>query len=151
MRKILTAVAAAAALTLSACSGVSDIAPDKPKPSTEQPDPVDAAPEYESPDPEPVLPTPEDFEIDLTVLSEQCFGSAGCNVTFRITPTYVGSGAIDEVQATVIYEVTGAESPITNSFELLGNGTYNYQPEEMASTPSASAELSAEVVEVLGN
>ena len=37
------------------------------------------------------LPAPEDFEISVRVTEKQCFGSAGCNVSFTIDPTYVGS------------------------------------------------------------
>src|SRR4029453_5116766 len=32
-----------------------------------------------------------DFEIGIKILEKKCFGSAGCSVTYRIKPKYVGT------------------------------------------------------------
>lgn len=32
-----------------------------------------------------------DFEIGIKILENRCFGSAGCSVTYRIKPRYVGT------------------------------------------------------------
>jgi hypothetical protein len=32
-----------------------------------------------------------DSELGIKILEKKCFGSAGCSVTYRIKPTYVGT------------------------------------------------------------
>jgi hypothetical protein len=36
-------------------------------------------------------PEPSDFELTVKTLSKQCFGSAGCNITYRIQAGWDGS------------------------------------------------------------
>jgi hypothetical protein len=36
-------------------------------------------------------PRKSDFEIGIKILEKKCFGSAGCSVTYRIKPEYVGT------------------------------------------------------------
>jgi hypothetical protein len=36
-------------------------------------------------------PRKSDFEIEIKILEKKCFGSAGCSVTHRIKPKYVGT------------------------------------------------------------
>jgi len=48
------------------------------------------------------VPTVSDFSLSIKVLSSQCFGSAGCNVTYRVKVTYSGE-PLDLSQS---YEVT---------------------------------------------
>jgi heme/copper-type cytochrome/quinol oxidase subunit 2 len=101
--------------------------------------------------PEPaVIPEPGDFLVDITVLSEQCFGSAGCNVTYRATPSYVGTGD-PEGQYTVIYELAGPEDgPLTGNFTAdFDTDTLEYNVEDFTGTPSSDTELVATVTEVL--
>jgi hypothetical protein len=95
-------------------------------------------------------PKPADFKVGIKIRKKQCFGSAGCNVTFQIDPSYVGDqdlptkGIIE-----VTYEVTGDESgPIINTFTVDGEGTAHYTKEEDASTPSAKTKLKAKVTDV---
>lgn len=96
----------------------------------------------------PPLPSPEDFAIELRILSKQCFGSAGCNVSYSIEPVYLGSEPLDDVSATVTYEVLGGDSgPQINSFTLDGD-TITYREEEFISIPSSSTELKIEVTDV---
>jgi len=103
----------------------------------------------EAPPPPPVEPKPADFTIPLKILSKQCFGSAGCNVTFRIAPAYSGPALPVDKTYRVIYTVSGDESgPQTNSFTLTGEQA-EYQSEESASTRSAGVALVAKVTEVL--
>jgi len=99
----------------------------------------------------PALPKPEDFSIAITVLEKKCFGSAGCSVTYRIVPSYLGLAPLTSARTlTVIYEVTGGESPQTNRFTLTGESV-RYQPEERIDTDSSSATLTAKVVKILDN
>jgi hypothetical protein len=107
-----------------------------------------------SPEPSPeeavIRLAPKDFEIELKTLEKQCFGSAGCNVTFRIDPIYVGSSPLpDTGTIEVIYEVRGGEdSPQINTFTISG-GQAEYDAEEFASTTSESAVLTARATEVI--
>jgi hypothetical protein len=97
---------------------------------------------------QPYVPRPEDFELEVQVLEQQCFGSAGCNVTFRIGVAYNG-GTIYEGEGpyTVVYSVTGTDDPFVGRFSLLS--PYEYEAtEEFVSTPQG-AKLKAVVTQVL--
>jgi hypothetical protein len=91
-------------------------------------------------------PDPADFTIAIDVLSKECFGSAGCNVTFRIDPTYTGGRDPNNLEIT--YEVLGGEDPMIDTFTIDGNGTATFDDEAMISTASSSATLTAKVVKV---
>lgn len=93
--------------------------------------------------------TPADFVVTLTLTEQKCFGSAGCNVNYRVeTPAYIGtaplptSGTIE-----VTYKVLGAEDPIMESFTVSG-GQVRWTEEGYASTQNADVELTAEVTAV---
>lgn len=104
--------------------------------------------------PEPVsdadLPDTEDFAIELRTTEKQCFGSAGCNVTVTIDPTYVGVSELPDSFA-VTYEVRGGEDgPQVNTFTVEGD-TISYDSEERISTSDTDAELEAVVTDVFSN
>ena len=97
-------------------------------------------------------PKPKDFKIGIKILTKECFGSAGCNITYRIKPEYVGSQAFPDSGTTeVTYEVTGGEDTITNTFEIDSAGTAHFDKEEIASTEASSDKLSAKATEVSYN
>jgi hypothetical protein len=76
----------------------------------------------EAPD---IYPTPMDFKIDVIVTKENCFGTAGCNITYEIDPNYVGTRPIKTMtkkRYRVLYEINGGDSPQSNSF-VVTNGT----------------------------
>lgn len=100
--------------------------------------------------PETITLSPDDFKVGIKILEKQCFGSAGCNVTFRIDPQYLGFEPIpDEAIVEVIYEVRGGEdSPWINNFTITG-GQAEFDSEEFTSTSSSSAKLTAEATEVI--
>lgn len=97
-------------------------------------------------------PSKGDFALGVKILSKQCFGSAGCNVTFRIKPSYVGTqdlpgtGTIE-----VSYRVKGGEDPVENTFTIDGDGTAHFESQESASTTSSSKKLTAVVTDVEWN
>ncbi len=94
-------------------------------------------------------PGPSDFKLDVVTLSKQCFGSAGCNVTYRIQVTYTGPETPDPTRTfDVIYNVTGAESTITNHFTVTGTSV-STQASEFTSTNSDGAVLVATATSVL--
>jgi hypothetical protein len=93
--------------------------------------------------------TPEagDFELTVKTLSKQCFGSAGCTVTYRIQAGWDGSYDPDKTYE-VVYEVRGDESgPQTNNFTITSD-EYQISQEEIASTRSSGVKLTARVVSV---
>lgn len=91
-------------------------------------------------------PDPSEFTLAIVVLEKECFGSAGCNVKYRIDPTYTGSRPAVDLEIT--YEVSGAEDPIINTFTIDELGTASFDSEETASTASSSDELTATVTAV---
>lgn len=93
-------------------------------------------------------PQPTDFAIEIIETRRACFGSAGCNVTYTINPTYVGTSLPDRSKSyTIIYDVVGTEDPTTGSVKLSGD-TFTFQEENSTSVP-AGAVLSAVVTRVL--
>lgn len=106
-----------------------------------------AAPTTKAPSRTPV--TAADFRIDTTVLKKKCFGSAGCNVTYTIDPTFLGvTGALEGRSFKVIYEVTGGEDPEIGNFSLTGTNM-RYAESSSISTPSSDAVLTAQVTSVV--
>ncbi|MET7671473.1 hypothetical protein [Micromonospora luteifusca] len=99
--------------------------------------------------PAPVYDTPTkgDFKLKVKTLRKQCFGSAGCNITYRIDVTYVGDGLDPSSTYEVTYEVKGAEDPIINTFEVTGDSA-SVQQEETASTKRSGDKLTAVATDV---
>lgn len=90
---------------------------------------------------------PADFKIGIKVLKQSCFGSAGCNVTYRIDPQYVGPGTLNGSYE-VTYQVTGGEDgPQINTFTIEGT-TATYDQQEVASTKTTKPVLVATVTSV---
>ncbi|MGH3516452.1 MAG: hypothetical protein ACRDQ7_03365 [Haloechinothrix sp.] len=141
-----------AAMLLGVGVGAISVGADKPTspgtvPTTEGDEPVADIPE---PEPDPVtLPEPEDFEVGIKVLEKQCFGSAGCHITFRIEPSYLGINPIpDDQTISVIYEVKGgSDGPQINTFTITGD-TASFDAEEFLSTDSSSVTLTAAATDV---
>jgi hypothetical protein len=99
-----------------------------------------AASTYDTPD-------VSDFELTVKTLSKQCFGSAGCSITYRIQAGWDGSYDPDRTYE-VVYEVRGDESgPQTNNFTVTGD-EYQSSQEEIASTRSSGVKLTARVISV---
>lgn len=94
-------------------------------------------------------PTPADFALTVVTIEKECFGSAGCNVTFDIDLSYIGPRSLDEDDSWVlIYDVAGGEDPQTGSLELDGDGTYRVDQSQFISTASSGAVLTATVTAV---
>src|SRR4051794_37761822 len=97
-----------------------------------------------SPSAEPVTfnPTKKDFKITVKVREKKCFGSAGCNITYRINPDYVGDVEFPDTGETeVFYKIRGAEDPIENYFTVDSEGSAHFDSEETASTASSGDTL----------
>ncbi|WP_091178192.1 hypothetical protein [Microlunatus flavus] len=94
-------------------------------------------------------PKKSDFKLGVKTLSKECFGSAGCNVSFRIKPSYVGSQDLPtsgEIEVT--YKITGLQDPVENTFTVDGEGTITYTKEEDGQTQSKGDKLGAKVTDV---
>jgi len=93
------------------------------------------------------VPQPADFVLEVQVIEQQCFGSAGCNVTFRLGVTYTGDTIYDdEGPYTVVYNITGSDGPFIGRFTLLSQYEFSAS-EEFVSTPPG-ATLTATVTQV---
>lgn len=101
------------------------------------------------PEPEPELPDPGDVKIRVKVLEKECFGSAGCHLTYRIEPEYTGTATLpDDRTVSIIYEVRGGEDgPQINTFTITGDNA-EFDAEESISTSSSSKKLTAKATEV---
>lgn len=91
------------------------------------------------------LPRAADFRLTIVETSHKCFGSAGCSISFRIDPQYVGSGSPPTGSFTLLYEVIGGDQPQTGSIKVT-NGRYNH---EEGSLDSDGGTLTARVTQVL--
>jgi len=102
----------------------------------------------EDPQPTPVVVKPRDFKLGVKIRQKECFGSAGCNVVYQINPKYVGSDDLSVGTWDITYRVTGPEDgPSVNTMRL-EDGTFSFDEEEVASTPSTSTVLTARVTRV---
>lgn len=115
------------------------------------PEPTEAAPEptMEEPEPAVYVPKKSDWQVKVTTRKKQCFGEAGCNVTVKTEPIYVGDRDLpDTGTIEVFYEISGDESgPITESFTVTG-GTAHYPKEEDLSTPKSGTKVKAKITDV---
>lgn len=93
---------------------------------------------------EPVI---ANFKVTVKVTKKSCFGSAGCNIEFRISPKYTGT--LDPSKTyEVTYEVSGVEDgPKINTFQLTGS-TATVDETELASTKSSKVKLTVKVTDV---
>jgi len=84
----------------------------------------------------------------VKIREKECFGSAGCNVTYQIDPDYVGVEDIGDGTWDITYRVSGPEDgPTINTMDL-EDGTFSFDEEETTSTPSSSTKLKATVTRV---
>jgi hypothetical protein len=103
------------------------------------PDPTTPAPSY--------TPTPSDIKLKPKVIDKECFGSAGCNVVFKVDLTYGGSALDEATTWLVTYEVTGVQDgPMIGSLELTGE-TFTAS-EEITQTKSSKSKITIKVTDV---
>jgi hypothetical protein len=109
-----------------------------PAPDTEEPAPVE---------PPPATVGPKNFKVGVKILKKQCFGEAGCNVTYKIKPEWAGPGEYPGGDAVVTYEVSGLEDEAISTFTVDDSGTAQFE-EEYGSTTTSTVKLKAKVTEV---
>lgn len=109
--------------------------------TTEEPVVEDPVPEYDT-------PGKKDFALSVKTLSKDCFGSAGCNVTFRVKLAYGGLLGLDPDKTyDVTYEIRGGEDPKIGTIEATGD-SYTVPSEDIMGTTSSGAQLRAVVTDV---
>jgi hypothetical protein len=88
-----------------------------------------------------------EFIVKIKIRAQECFGSAGCNVTFQINPKYYGIEDLSHGSWDITYVVRGGDSgPQINTFTIK-NGRASFDREEFISTPP-NATLSAKALHV---
>ncbi|MGA4989301.1 hypothetical protein ACWCOT_04185 [Nonomuraea bangladeshensis] len=146
MRVHIPALSLAALALLAGGCGSQSRARLSDAPSSTAASPSAAAVEVES-EPTPAMPSPSDFTLSIRILEKECFGSAGCNLTYRIKPVYTGPDLADDQDLTVTYEVRGGEEEQINSFKMIGTEA-EFDAEEFIQTRSAASKLKAKVTDV---
>jgi hypothetical protein len=88
-------------------------------------------------EPTPVAPTSADFAIKLKVKEQQCFGSAGCNVTVE-PKLSISTDVPDEGTVEITFKVSGDESgTLIETIEAdLADGMYQSSDIYMSTTNS---------------
>lgn len=124
----------AAALLLTGCGGGGASAAESPAGDAD----ITAQPTFTTWTPETHTPTPGEFTVGTSVLKKECFGSAGCNVTYRIKPGYTGPILDSSQSFTVTYTVLGGEDQQQGSFTITGEQA-NFSDEEMIQTKTSKA------------
>jgi hypothetical protein len=95
-------------------------------------------------------PRTTDFKLTVKTTKKDCFGTAGCNLIYHIDVAVKAAGD-PGTEYRVTYEVKGVEDgPKINTF-LYQDGKYVRDDEEIASTKTSSAKLTAVVTEVIEN
>lgn len=153
MRTGVTALAAACLLSLAGCAGSPSASSPPTTPSSGSssvPAAVTASDtRWPEQTPEPYEPRKADWKIGIKILSKKCFGSAGCNVEYRIVPDYVGTRLLpDSGTIEVTYEVRGAEDAITNTFTV-EHKEASFDDREMTGVKTSKAVLVAVVTDVV--
>ncbi len=95
-----------------------------------------------------LLPSPEHFRLDVIVVEQECFGSAGCRVVYTLKPIYVGPGSLSGTSFTVVFLISGGEEPQVGHFTVT-NGTATVDHETMIHTSSASSILTETATQIL--
>lgn len=91
--------------------------------------------------------TVKDVELKVKTTEKQCFGSAGCNVSYEVKAEWpadkIGDRACD-----VTYEVTGLDDPQINTLVIVDPTHYEHDTTETGQTPRSSSKLKAKATEV---
>jgi len=97
-----------------------------------------------------LTPTKADFEVTLKILTKDCFGSAGCNVTYRpILAQYQPVGSFDpSITYDVTYVVHGGDDGAQTDTLYVTGDVHEAPNDGMAQTGSAGAKLTAVVTAV---
>lgn len=113
-------------------------------------DPVPLAKPVPAGTPKAAILKAGDLKLAVKTTTKQCFGSAGCNVTFKIKLTVNGDVLANSNRDWAItYEVRGVEGgPQIAELTLHQDGTFEQDSYQFGQTPSRSTKLTAKVTDV---
>lgn len=98
------------------------------------------------PAPATYVPRKRDFELSLTTLEKECFGSSGCLIDVRVDLAYGGRDLDPSETYEVTYEVTSGDDTIIDTLDFIGD---EYEvSEHSVDTESKNDELSVQVTSV---
>lgn len=143
----------AAAAGLSACSGqgmqqVAAVASDSPSAtSATSSSPAPTTTSTATPSPTATLGV-SDVELTTKVIKKSCFGSAGCNVQYRIVAAVKESALESGAAYEVTYNVLGLEDEQTGTLTMKPDGTYSQDDYQSGSIRSSKTKLTAKVTDV---
>lgn len=117
--------------------------------ATATPEPILTTTTPPPPDLGGYTPTVRDFKVAVKVTEKDCFGSAGCLVTYTINLAYTGAETLDpSTSYDVTYEVRGPEDgPSIDTLTVTG-GEYDVPSDNTVTTPSSATKLTAVVTDV---
>jgi len=109
-----------------------------------------------APEPTKATYTPlagKDIALTVKTMSKECFGSAGCLVTFNIDIAYKGGPVEPGSVWDVTYEVRGGEEPLIDTMEMTFDDTGIHgralvEREQLIQTPKSTSKLTAVVTAV---
>jgi hypothetical protein len=84
----------------------------------------------------------KDITLTVATTKKECFGSAGCLVTFRIKAAWPPASIAPDGACEVTYSISGLSDPFIGTVTLSGDGTYETQ-DENSQTDTASVKLRA--------
>jgi hypothetical protein len=120
-------------------------------PATTEPTTAPATTEP-APPPAPAFGTPKPGDFILTVknTSKQCFGSAGCNIEYRVKVALRDGIELDPDKSyDVTFDVRGGEDgPVTGTFTVEDGGYSGYDLDGFLSTSSSGKKLTAKATDV---
>lgn len=88
--------------------------------------------------------TAKDVHLTVKTVTKDCYGSAGCNVQYKIEAGW----SPDNVECDVTYDVKGLEDTQTGTLNLHADGTFEQNSYQFGSTSSSSRKLTAKVTAV---
>lgn len=83
----------------------------------------------------------------MIITEQKCFGSAGCNYRYTISPQYVSAKPLPD-KTTVVFTVTEGEQDQIGNFTIDSDGTAAFDRETSISGPE-NANLRATVTQVI--
>lgn len=103
-------------------------------------------PVADSPTTTAVVPlTASDIQVTVKVKKKDCFGSAGCNVEYKIEAGWPDDG---QYECEVTYDVHGLEDTQTGTLDIHRDGTYEQDSYQAGETSSSKKKLTAKVTDV---
>lgn len=141
-----TGLLALAAVTALACSGTPS--PDG-KPLTA--DKTTASSTAGKPPSAYAVPVAADFALTVKVLEKECFGSAGCNIKYRMVIKQVGTKTFDPAKTyEITYSLKGTEDPVIGTLTVTGD-QYDADEYNRTGTKTSKAVITAVITDISEN